>query len=118
MKYCSLYKEDGTQLCLKASIASNFWSRLRGLLGKIDLKEDEGIILYPSSSIHTFGMKFNIDVLFLDKDKRVLKVVKNMMPGEVNLAKMAYYVIELKSGVIQKKGINVADKIVFSERLI
>jgi uncharacterized membrane protein (UPF0127 family) len=71
---------------------------MRGLLGRDGLEPDEGILLRPASSVHTFFMKFAIDVVFLDRDGGVLKVVSNLEPWRLAGARRSKAVLELPAG--------------------
>ena len=71
----TLVTVDGAVLCARCRIAKNPWTRMRGLLGRKRLDYGEGILLRPASSVHTFFMLFPIDVVFLDRDLSVLRVV-------------------------------------------
>ncbi|MDR5658925.1 DUF192 domain-containing protein [Serpentinicella sp. ANB-PHB4] len=93
----------------KVVLANTFWGRLKGLLGRENLEIGEGIVLYPCNAIHCFGMKFNIDLIFLDKNKKVIKMLKNIKPNERASCKEASYVVELKSGSLTSKEIDMGD---------
>ncbi|HVF16401.1 MAG TPA: DUF192 domain-containing protein [Steroidobacteraceae bacterium] len=67
-------------------IARSFWSRFFGLLGRRSLKELEGLLFVPGGSIHTMGMRFAIDVIFLDAQMTVLRVSANVRPWRCALA--------------------------------
>lgn len=56
----------------KVEIAGNFWSRFRGLMFKDELPEDEALLFLNCSRVHTFFMKFNICVIYLDKDFNII----------------------------------------------
>lgn len=64
-------------------LADTFLTRLCGLLGKNGLEPGSGILIRPSSGVHTIGMRFAIDVVGLDKNLRVLKVWRRLPPGEL-----------------------------------
>lgn len=85
-------------------IAANFWRRLKGLLGTRELPEGEALMIMPCNSVHTFGMKYPIDVIFIGKDNRVLKTVSTMKPGRVSAAVSASYVVELPAGTLDRTG--------------
>lgn len=75
--------------------ADTFLKRFMGLMFKKGLPSGTGLKIEPCSSIHTFNMKFPIDVLFVSKDHRVLKVITEMKPGKVSaVVKASRYVIE------------------------
>jgi uncharacterized membrane protein (UPF0127 family) len=85
-------------------LAANFFSRLRGLLFRPELKEGEGLLLFPCRQVHTFLMAFSIDVLFLDKKGVIVELLPEMGPGRVSpLVREAYQVLELPAGLVQKK---------------
>lgn len=67
-------------LAERPRIASSFFQRAKGLLGKKDMEEDEALYIPKCQSIHTFFMRFNIDVIFVDEDGTALKIVKNLKP--------------------------------------
>jgi uncharacterized protein len=76
--------------------ADNFFTRLKGLLGKKELPEGQCMLISPCKSVHTFFMKFPIDVVFIDKGFKVVKVIKNMVPGRTSpYVKEAWAVIEM-----------------------
>lgn len=91
-------------------IAQDFFSRLKGLLGKKSLEKDQGLILRPCNSVHTVGMKFSIDVVFVNKDNKVLHIIKNMKPYKFSpIIKKASYVIETSRGTISDENLEVGD---------
>ncbi len=72
---------------------------MMGLLGRSSLPADEGLLLVPAWSIHTWFMRFPIDVVFLDAEGRVLRVVERMRPWRLVSVRRARAVIELAAGV-------------------
>lgn len=99
-------------LANKALIADNFKSRLFGLIGKASLQPDEGLILTPCSSIHSFFMRFKLDVLFLDRTQRVVSLIKGMPPNRIGpVIKNSKWVAELPEGTIASSGTKVGDEI-------
>lgn len=84
-------------------IADSFIKRFKGLMGRAHLYEDESLLVVPCNSIHTFFMKFQIDVIFLDKDNIVLHVIEKMKKNKVSrIIKGAKKVLEMPMGSIQK----------------
>lgn len=71
-------QENKVVLVSRLYIAQTFWSRLKGLLGTSELTAGEGLLIRPCSSIHTFGMRYPIDVLFLSSELKVLKIVHSI----------------------------------------
>ncbi|NLH46321.1 MAG: DUF192 domain-containing protein [Acholeplasmataceae bacterium] len=103
-----------TQIAEKAKIADNFFSRLKGLLGTDSLEKGAALVIRPCNSVHTIGMKYPIDVLFLDKYDKVVKIVSNLQSSKFAFCGKASYVIELPSGTVQKSGTIGGDMIAFS----
>jgi hypothetical protein len=60
--------------------ASTYWQRMKGLLGRDAMDETEGLYIPRCSSIHTFFMKFSIDIVFVDKTGKVKKVINTLKP--------------------------------------
>ena len=67
-------------LGFKAKVAHTFRERMRGLIGTDSLAPDEGLLIEKCNAIHTCFMSFPIDTCFLDKDDKVVKVVRNIRP--------------------------------------
>ncbi len=89
----------GTMLAERADVADSFWSRGRGLLGRAALKPGQGLVIVPARAVHCIGMAFPIDVLHLDHQGRVLRVVPNLRPYRFGpLVWRSHYVVELPAG--------------------
>jgi uncharacterized membrane protein (UPF0127 family) len=84
---------------------------MRGLLGRKELPSGEGILLRPSGSVHTFFMRFPIDVVFLDRDLSVLSVAEDVRPWKMRGARGAKAVLELPSGECARRGIRVGQQL-------
>lgn len=76
-----------------------------GLLGRRELPVDEGLWLAPAWSIHTWGMRFPIDVVFVDRDERVLRIVEAMVPWRLVSRRGAHAVVELAAGRARALGL-------------
>lgn len=61
-------------------LADSSWKRIRGLLGRAGLTVDEGIWFEPASSLRMLFMRFAIAVIYVDRDQRVVKLVRNLKP--------------------------------------
>jgi uncharacterized membrane protein (UPF0127 family) len=85
---------------------------MRGLLGRSGLENGEGILLQPASSVHTFFMRFAIDVVFLGREGEVLKIAKRVPPWRTRAAKGARAILELGPGEAGRRGIRVGDRLV------
>ena len=99
-------------LCERCTIADRPLSRLRGLLGRSELPAGEGLLLRPSPSIHTWFMRFPIDVLFLDRDLRVLAVRPEVRPWRMAWQQGARAVLELAAGEALSRDIRPGDQLV------
>jgi uncharacterized membrane protein (UPF0127 family) len=77
-------------------------SRRQGLLQHASLPDDCALIIAPSGAIHTFSMRFVIDVAFVARDGRVLKLRRDMPPWRVAAAWRAFAVIELAAGALER----------------
>lgn len=95
---------DGRVMCERCGVAETPAARMRGLLRRRELLPGEGLLLRPAPSIHTFFMRFPIDVVFLDWDLRVVRVDANVKPWRVRGCHGARAVIELRAGEAVRRG--------------
>ena len=72
--------EEMNILGFKAKVAHMFWERMRGLIGTKSLAPDEGLLIEKCNAIHMCFMSFSIDAYFLDKNNKVVKIVRNIKP--------------------------------------
>ena len=93
-----LKKADGTVVCARCEIADSPFVRMRGLLGRSSLAPDEGMLFRPAGSIHMFFMRIPLDVVFCDRELRVLDVERDLQPWRTAGRKGAKVVIELPAG--------------------
>ncbi|KDR93781.1 hypothetical protein SAMN02745945_00976 [Peptoclostridium litorale DSM 5388] len=86
------------KIASKANMADSFFKRLRGLMGKRGLGKEECLIITPCNSIHTFFMKFPIDVIFVDGECKVVKLIRGIAPKKMVMpVKGAYFIVEFDS---------------------
>ncbi|MGA2877543.1 MAG: DUF192 domain-containing protein [Bryobacteraceae bacterium] len=90
-----------TTLADRALIADNSKTRKTGLLKHTRLERGEGLWITPCEGVHTVGMKFPIDVLFLDKKRKVVKIRAAMPRWRMAASLFAHSVLELPSGTAQ-----------------
>lgn len=95
---------------LQVRLADSYLSRLSGLLGKKRLSDSEGLLLTRCPAVHTIGMRYPLDLVFMDKQGKVLKCQEGVKPCRAAGAGGAYYTLELNQGVIRKQGIAVNDR--------
>jgi len=113
--YCSVLNvQSKTTIATRIEVANSFFSRLRGLLGRKSLPAGDGLLIWPCSSIHCFGMHFPIDVVFLDRHARVISIRENMIPGSHASQRQARCVLELCAGEVKKYKIQVGDQLLLS----
>ena len=120
MKFVRLINSTrDTVLCERCGVADNMFTRGRGLLGKSSLPQGEGLLLIPGSSIHMFGMKFALDVIFLTRENIVTDFVEDIGRGKVHVAKSqqgkAYAAVELAVGAIARSGTQIGDQLVIEQ---
>jgi len=101
-------------LITKGRLANSFWSRLKGLLGSAPLQAGEGLILAGEKSIHTLFMTFPIDVVYVDKNYRVIRVDAHMVPYRLGpfISKSAY-ILEMPVGTIAGTATQAGDQLKF-----
>ncbi len=84
-------------------------SRRQGLLGRDSLPAGAALIIAPSNAVHTFFMRFPIDVAFVRRDGRVIKVRSTVRPWRITASLRAFAVIELSSGALSQSSIEPGD---------
>jgi len=90
---------------LRVKVADRFYSRALGLLVGTPLGATEGLLIAPCSSIHTLGMRYAIDVVFLDREARVLRVCSDVRAGRFRFGRGARGVLELRAGTASRHGV-------------
>ncbi len=100
-----LRNEDGDIVCERCTLAGNPYSRMRGLLGRSGLAAGEGLLLQPAGSIHTAFMRFPIDAVFLDRERRVVRIAADVRPWRAAAAKRSRAVLELAAGEAARVGL-------------
>ena len=99
-------------LNLGVRVADTSWTRLRGLLGRVRLRSDEGVWVVPSRGIHTFGLLFPIDVIYLDSEFRVVRLIEGLRP--LRIAPLRFdsaSVLEVPARTIEASGTKIGDVI-------
>jgi uncharacterized protein len=95
---------------------ARYWLALaRGLLGRRDLLPSEGLLLVGCASIHTWFMRFSIDVLFLDRSGVVVGLRRGLRPFRLAGAARAATTLELRTGAVDASGTAIGDRVVISE---
>jgi uncharacterized membrane protein (UPF0127 family) len=93
-------------------VADTSLSRVWGLLGRRGLDTGGGLWIRPSSGVHTFGMRFPIDVVGLDKDLRVVRLWPSLQPWRVtSISTVVRSVLELPAGFVFASGLQIGQKL-------
>ena len=106
----------GTELGGQIDVADTSEKRRQGLLKHTGLAVGEGLWIAPTESVHSFGMKFTIDVVYLNKKRQVVKLRPHMGPRRISFCLKAYSVLELPAGQIAATGTTVGDQLAFEGR--
>jgi len=94
----------GRVLAERADIADTSAKRRTGLLKHTKLAAGEGLWINPCEGVHTFAMKFAIDVVFLNRKRKILKIRPNMGRRRIALCLRAHSVLELPAGTLHQTG--------------
>jgi uncharacterized membrane protein (UPF0127 family) len=104
------------ELALCVDIAGDVTSRRKGLLGRETLADSEGLWIVPCEAVHTFGMQFPIDLVYVDRYKRVKKVRQSVPARRFSACLSAHSVIELAAGSVRRTGTKNGDQLEFTCR--
>ena len=110
----ALNSTTGKELAAKLTVADTAFSRAKGLLGKKGLPRGEGLLIKPCKGVHSFFMRFAIDVVFLDKRNYIVETVADLKPQRMTKVLLSSSsAIELPAGTIKASGTAVGNLIVF-----
>ena len=105
---------DGKPFLEQVISARSMAARMKGLLGRDSLPKGSGMLIEPCGSIHTLGMRFNLDVVFLTGDNCVNKLVRDVRPGRMVFGgRGARKVLEMQAGLTDLQGLEAGKAIVF-----
>ena len=100
----------------RVGVADRWWLRLRGLSGKASLPAGEGLLLSPCRAVHMMGMKFPLDIVFLDSVNRVVATYERLAPGRrTRWHREARSALELPAGTLAATGTLAGDLIEYHE---
>lgn len=103
-----------TEIASCAEVADTAASRNKGLLGRTGLPSGGGLWIVPCESVHTFFMKFPLDLVYLDRNKKVRKARGNVGPWRLSGCLSAHSIIELPAGTIEKTQTRRGDQLEFA----
>ncbi len=109
----ALNRTRGTLLAARLEVANSGPARRKGLLGRKGLAGGEGLWIIPCESVHTFFMRFAIDLVYLDRQNRVKKVRSRVGPWRLSACFSAYSVIELAAGAVHSSHTERGDTLEF-----
>jgi uncharacterized membrane protein (UPF0127 family) len=101
----------GTLLGHAIEKADTSATRNKGLLSRQGLDPGTGLWIVPCEGVHTFFMKFSIDLVYIDRNKRFRKTVSDVVPWRLSMCLPAHSVIELPVGVIESSGTEKGDQL-------
>lgn len=105
---------DGEDVISRAEMATGLFDRMRGLLGRDGLAAGSGLFLSPCGGIHTWFMRFAIDVFFLDRDGRVVSIARQVRPFRMAFGgRHARSAIEVASGWLEPQRLKQGDRCTF-----
>lgn len=108
MKTQAIQFGSGQSIVVKQT--QNAIERMRGLFG-VSLSEVAGLWIIPCNSVHTIGMKYPLDLVYLDKQNQIVKLIENITAWRFSGTLAAHSVIEFAAGSIQQYGLSIGDKL-------
>jgi uncharacterized protein len=102
--------DTGTTLSSRVETAFESATRRRGLLGRVRL-DDTALVIAPCNAVHTFFMRFPIDVLFVDRQGAVVKVCHDVRPWRIAAAWRGFATIEVAAGAAERAGIRAGHRL-------
>lgn len=110
--YCVFNQTRESFLSLGVTKADNHFTRLKGLLGRLRLRSDEGLWVVPSCGIHTIGLLFPIDLIYLDSQHRVVDVVEHLGTFRIGPLRIeSTSVLELPTRTIYSSQTQIGDQL-------
>jgi uncharacterized membrane protein (UPF0127 family) len=97
----ALNRTRGMLLATRIEVAASGRSRRKGLLGRAELASGEGLWIVPCESVHTFFMRFPIDLVYLDRKNKIRKLRSEVGPWRISACLSAHSVLELQAGTIR-----------------
>jgi uncharacterized membrane protein (UPF0127 family) len=112
--YGLLIERSRGLLVTRLEVAGDSDSRRTGLLGRDALDPAVGFVIAPTQGVHTFGMRFPIDIVGVTREGRVVKVRPRVPPRRLVFAWTAFAIVELAAGVAERAGLEVGDRVIAS----
>ena len=97
-----------TDISLTVELADTAWKRFKGLMMRKEMPSGQALFLHKTNSIHMCFMRFPIDAVYVDKQKRIVKIVRNLPPWTgISACFKANSVLEMKAGEAERLGLSV-----------
>ena len=109
--YAIVNDRTGRVIASAVELAESSASRRKGLLGRDSLDPSAALVIAPCAGVHTFFMRFVIDVVFVTRDGRVLKIASDLKPWRLATSSRAYAVVELNGGAARRGDLVVGDHV-------
>ena len=110
--YAIRHSDSGALLGDRVEVADGPLSRLKGLIGRSALAEGEGLLLTPCQAVHMYGVRFAVDVVFLDDSYRVVAAYPELEPGlRTETHREAHYALKLPAGTVVRTGLSTGDRL-------
>ena len=123
MRSLRILTTDGRLVAGRAKVALSVFERMKGWLGKTTVAPDEGLLLPGTSSVHSWGMHFSFDLVFMDRAGEVVKLCPRMEPFSVAYGPFKAWAgmrglqaLELPEGSLERLGLKLGDRLVFEDR--
>lgn len=110
-RYVLANAETGVILASTIELAQDSRSRTRGLLGRTGLDQGAVMIIAPCNAVHTFFMRFTIDVVFADRQGRVVKICRRLRPWRVGISVGGFAALEFSESAIERSGLKIGDRL-------
>ena len=105
--YLQLQNDAEPAVLLQAEAAHTFWQRLRGLMLRPPLPPGHALLLAPCAGVHMWGMRFALDIVYLDKNRKILKIVPHLRPWlGLSLCPGAWGALEMTAGEAGRLGLS------------
>jgi uncharacterized protein len=101
--------QGGRVVCTRCEVAERALARMKGLLGRTGLGPGQGMLITPAPSVMTFFMRFPIDVVFLDRDRKIVGISNTLVPWRIAGARHAVAALELPAGTAEACGLTLGE---------
>lgn len=114
-KYRLIHEPTGQPIATELELAAESRTRNRGLLGRAGLSAGSALILAPCNAVHTFFMRFSIDLVFVNRAGVVLKTRRGVKPWRISLCLGAFATVEMAAGALDVVEIEQGDRLTLSD---